>query len=66
MLSCRSRNINNFSQCVGDNVVVSKLTSALKIEVMFVLDGHMTNTDWYIYTCQYMNMYARHTCFKGM
>ena len=40
-----------FQPCVGDNVVITKLAVHLEIEVMFVLDGHMTSTDWYINTC---------------
>ena len=49
-----------------DNVVITKLTVYLEIEVMFVLGSHMTNTDWYIYTCCHMNMYKKCTCAKGL
>ena len=51
--------------CVGDKIVVSKLTSALRNQGNICLGGHMIKTDWYIYTCQDMNMYERHRCGKG-
>ena len=40
-----------FEPCIGDIVVITKLTVYLEIEVTFVLGGHMINTDWYVYTC---------------
>ena len=29
------------------------------MRVTFVFGGHMIKADWYIYTCQHMNMYER-------
>ena len=48
--------ISNCWSCVGNNIAFSKLTSTLKHQLAFVLGGHMTHTDWYIHTCQHMNM----------